>query len=89
MNTYRAILHARPGQVGALRARLATLPGVEVHAATAEGRLIVSIEAEDDATTTATFETLGALPGVLSASLIYHQTESDPDKELSYETDAA
>ncbi len=89
MNISSVILHARPGTAERLQDELQNLPGVEVHAISPEGKLIVSIESADDAGTSATFEAIGKLPQVLSASLIYHQFESDPDKEFSYESDAA
>jgi len=46
-----------------------------------DGRMIVSIEsaAEDD--TVGTFEAIRQTPGVLSASLVYHHYETDPDEE--------
>ena len=82
MNISSAIIHARPGELAVVEAGLATLAGVEVHAISDEGKLIVSIETEDDASNVATYERIGQLDGVMSAAMVYHQTESEPDKEI-------
>jgi nitrate reductase NapD len=82
MNISSAIVHARPGAVAIVQAGLATLEGVEVHATSPEGRLIVTIETEDDGSNAATYQLIGQLDGVMSAAMVYHQTESEPDKEI-------
>lgn len=82
MNISSAIVHARPGQAQAVHAGLATMAGVEVHAVSAEGKIIVTIETEDDRSNVATYECIGTLEGVMSAAMVYHQTESEPDKEI-------
>jgi nitrate reductase NapD len=58
------------------------MAGVEVHAVSAEGRLIVSIEAASDRETADTFVAIQELAGVLSASLVYCHFEAEPDSEL-------
>ena len=82
MNISSAIVHARPGAVAIVQAGLAALEGVEVHAVSPEGKLIVTIETEDDGSNVATYERIGQLDGVMSAAMVYHQTESEPDKEI-------
>jgi len=82
MNISSAIIHARPGGVALVKAGLATLPGVEVHGISPEGKMIVTIETEDDEGNVATYELIGRLEGVMSAAMVYHQTESEPDKEI-------
>ena len=83
MNISSAIIHARPGDVAIVQAGLTSLAGVEVHAISPEGKLIVTIVTEDDSSNVATYELIGRLDGVMSASMVYHQTESEPDKEVS------
>ncbi len=85
MNISSAIVHAKPGAAGLVRTGLGALEGVEVHAVSDEGKLIVTIEAGDDRITTATFESIGQMAGVLSVALVYHQTESDPETYISAE----
>jgi len=82
MNISSAIIHALPGDVAVVQAGLATLAGVEVHAISPEGKLIVTIETDDDGSNVATYERIGQLDGVMSAAMVYHQTESEPDKEI-------
>lgn len=82
MNISSAIVHARPGSAQALSARLTAVDGVEVHAVSAEGKIIVVLEAASDGAMTETFEHISKLDDVLSASMVYHQIESDPDKEV-------
>ena len=82
MNISSAIVHARPGHLESVQAGLATLAGVEVHAISPEGKLIVTIETEDDGSNAATYQSIGQLDGVMSAAMVYHQTASEPDKEI-------
>ncbi len=75
------IVGALPEQAVDVQGALAALSGVEVHAVADDGRMIVSIESTGDDATLSHFETIRQLPGVLSASLVYHQYETDPDEE--------
>jgi nitrate reductase NapD len=82
MNISSAIVHAHPKDVAIVQAGLATLAGVEVHAVSPEGKMIVTIETEDDGSNAATYQLIGQLDGVMSAAMVYHQTESEPFKEI-------
>jgi len=82
MNISSAIIHARPGHLAQVEAGLATLAGVEVHGISPEGKLIVTIETDDEGSNAATYDCIGRLDGVMSAAMVYHQTESEPDKEI-------
>lgn len=81
MNISSVIVNAQPGQAPALRRCLQGIAGVEVHAATAQGKFVITIETETDGETADTFERINRLDGVLSIAMVYHQFESDPDKE--------
>ncbi|MCL2523221.1 MAG: chaperone NapD [Betaproteobacteria bacterium] len=76
------IVGALPAHSAEVQRALAELSGVEVHAVAPDGRMIVSIETADDDATLSHFETIRQLPGVLAASLVYHQYETDPDEEV-------
>jgi nitrate reductase NapD len=89
MNISSVIVIPHPDHIDAVRLRLQDVDGVELHAVSPEGKMIVTIEADDDRTTTGTYEFISQLDGVLSASMVYHQNESDPDKEFCNETDTA
>ena len=83
MNISSAIVYCRTEQAAALRAWLAKQAGVEVHAATADGKLVISIEADDDRNAAATYEAIERTEGVLSMALVFQQTEPNPEQELS------
>jgi nitrate reductase NapD len=82
MNISSVVVHARSEATDAVFGRLAAIAGVEVHAVSDLGRLIVSIEAASDRETADVFEDIQRLEGVLSASLVYSHFEPDPDSEL-------
>ncbi len=75
------VLGVSPHDAPQVSDRLAALEGVEVHALTEDGRMIVTIESANGGSTVDTFETIRQMPGVLSAALVFHQYESDPDEE--------
>ena len=76
MNISSLLIHAQPERAEQVHAQLEQLPGVEVHAATADGRLIVTLEKSDDREMTRAFDQLGAIPGVLATTLVYHHSET-------------
>ena len=82
MNISSVVVHARSEATEAVFHNLAAMAGVEVHAVSDEGRLIVSIERADERETADVFEEIQRLDGVLSASLVYSHCEPDPDSEL-------
>lgn len=73
MNISGVIVRAYPEQVAAVQQCLSEIPGVEVHAATDDGRLIVTVEEDNDRILADTVLGLREVPGVLSASMVYHQ----------------
>lgn len=82
MNISGILIQARPHSASALRAQLAVLPGVEVHAVSADGRLVVTVEGDDEHDMTATFARFQTLDGVYATTLIYNHIET-LDDELS------
>jgi nitrate reductase NapD len=83
MNISSAIVYARPAHSHAMRVQLAAMPGVEVHAVTEDGKLVVSIESDNDGSAVDTYKAIELLDGVLSVAMIFQQTESNPEQELS------
>lgn len=81
INISSVIVGVLPADAAAVSKQLRALEGAEVHAVGEDGRMIVSIESASDGATVDIFEAIRQLPGVLSASLVYHQYESDPDEE--------
>ncbi len=80
MNISSLLIHAQPERAEQVRAQLEQLPGIGVHAITAEGRLIVTVENGDDGDMTRAFEQLGAIPGVHATTLVYHHSETLDDE---------
>lgn len=77
MNISGVIVRARPEKLAAVRARLADIAGVEVHAATDDGRLIVTVEEANDRLLADAVLGLNNVPGVLAASMVYHQYDEE------------
>lgn len=77
MNISGVIVRARPENVAAVRKRLAAIDGVDVHAATEDGRLIVTVEEESDRLLADAVLRLNSVPGVLAASMVYHQYDDE------------
>lgn len=82
MNISSAIVYAKSEHDKALRTLLSQIPGVEVHASTDDGKMIITIETESDRTAVTIYEDIERMEGVLSVAMIFQQTESHPDQEL-------
>ena len=77
MNEYDCcgvLVHTRPGAAKRLSTTLASLPGVEVHAADRD-RLVVTVEGSPGQSCIDTISQLHTIDGVLCASLVYQHTE--------------
>lgn len=76
-NICGVLVHARPGLAAAVQGRLVALPGVEVHASTADDRLVVTVEDAGERRCLETVTQLQDIEGVLSTSLVYQHTLQD------------
>lgn len=85
MNISSVIVIPRPDTVQIVVEGLNALPGVEVAVVSPEGKIIVTIETEGDRETIQTYEVISQLDGVMSASMVYHQQETEPEVEISVE----
>ena len=81
MNISSIIVHAKPTELASVRGSLEQIPGVEIHAVTDDGKLVVTIETDTDGETASTFDRINTMDGVMSAAMVFHQYESDPQKE--------
>lgn len=76
------VVRCRPERIASLRDAIVALPGAEVPAEDASGKLVVTLEAASERTVRQQLDTIGALPGVLSATLVAHHAEPiAPDEE--------
>jgi len=82
-NICGVLVHTRPGNVEDVKSRLAALPGVEVHAATEEGRVVVTVEDTRERLAIDTISDIFQTAGVINASLVYQYTD---DEDLPQES---
>jgi nitrate reductase NapD len=75
MNISGVLVHAYPEKVTSVSHKLDEMQGIEVHASTDEGKIVVTVEQADDGSLADTVLNLQDMPGVLSASMIYHHFE--------------
>jgi len=75
MNISGVLVHAYPKKLAAVTRKLDAMDGIEVHASNDEGKIVVTIEKPNDASMSDTLLHLQDVPGVLNASMIYHQFE--------------
>jgi periplasmic nitrate reductase NapD len=85
MNISSVIVIPHPERIELVRQSLQTLESVELHAVSPEGKMIVTLETEGDRETTELYEKISLLDGVMSASMVFHQKESDPETVISVE----
>ena len=87
VNISGILVQAWPDKLTAVKNRLEEIPGVEVHAESENGHLVTTIETTDVQATTKIMTDLQYVEGVLSATLVYHHEEQQPEKlEVSCET---
>ncbi len=75
MNICGILVHAHPDGFDAVKKRLLAVQGVEVHGMSDEGRVVVTLEEENEDTMAESLLTVQRLEGVISASMIYHHNE--------------
>jgi len=81
MNVSSAIVYASPQRTEAVRASLSTLPGVDIHEQTPDGRFIVTIEDVPGASVGDTVMALHRLDGVLFAAMVYQYSDEIHERE--------
>jgi len=82
MNISSVIVIPGPERVNAVVDTLAACTGVEVAAVSPEGKIIATLETENDRATIELFEQISLMDGVMSASMVYHQQENEPEAEI-------
>jgi nitrate reductase NapD len=82
-NVCGVLVHAQPAELEAVRGRLAAMPGVEVHAASGEGKMVVTVEDAGERLAIDTVTEILNTAGVISASLVYQYTD---DEDLPQES---
>jgi nitrate reductase NapD len=70
------IVHCAPHRVDAIAASVARLAGAQVHASSADGKVVVTLEAPSANDMTDRVTSIQRLDGVLSAALVYQCADS-------------
>lgn len=84
MHVSSLVVHAAPAKAEALQAEMLKLPGVEIHAATDDGRLVVTVEDTDaQGNLSETVMKIQTMEGVLSLSMAYDYCDNDLHEEAS------
>lgn len=71
MSISSLLIHVRTENIGPVRDALNEQVGVEVHADTPEGRLVVTVDEPDNARAAEIIQSFREMDGVLSTSLVY------------------
>ena len=69
------VVHAIPEHIADVRKQIENLPGAEVYAESAEGKLVVVLESDGQKQISATIDRINDLNYVLTTALVYHQIE--------------
>lgn len=80
-NICGVLVHARPEDCPVVRGSLEALPGVEIHAVTDDGRMVVTVEDAEGEWASATISRFNDIKGVLSVALVYHHFDTDLEGE--------
>ncbi len=75
MNISGVLVRTLPDGILPVSACLNDMPGVEVHGNNIDGRIVVTVEQEQANEVADVLTQMIELPGVLAASMIYHQFE--------------
>lgn len=70
------VVHAAPVHNQDVVAAIAQMPMAQIHATTAAGKLVVTLESSSSDEMTAAITAIQQLPGVLSAMLVYQCVDS-------------
>lgn len=85
MNISSAIVHIVPGRLDEACTVLAGMSGVEIHARSPEGKVVVTIEDGDTSLASATYIALHDVPGVMAVAMVYQYSD---DESVTEEVEA-
>ena len=70
-NICGVVIHAAASKQESIENTLTQTEGVEIHASTEQGKLVVTVESEDNFYVADTIDSFKDIDGVLTASMIY------------------
>jgi nitrate reductase NapD len=77
MNISSAILHIVPDRLVEAREALLKLSGLEIHAESPEGKMVVVLEDDDLESAANKYVTLHGMPGVASVAMVYQYSDDE------------
>lgn len=81
INVCGVLVFARPERIKTVRKKLEKEDGVEVHAVTENGRLVVTVEKDDQQQTGELLNRIQTLDHVISASMVYQYFDQVSENE--------
>ncbi len=81
MNISSVILYVAPECLEEACQALTAMPGVEIHARTEEGKVIVTLEDSDVQSAADSYAALHNVVGVASVAMVYQYSDSDLETE--------
>lgn len=81
MNISSAVVRARPEKLAQVQSCLKGMAGVEIHAATTDGKIVVTVEDDNAGAAADTFVRLHDIEGVVSVSLVYQYSDDGSQLE--------
>jgi nitrate reductase NapD len=88
MNISSAILHLVPARLEEACAQLQDMPGVEIHARSPEGKVVVTIEDSDTNSAADSYVALHGIAGVASVAMVYQYSDDESETSDTEEVQA-
>lgn len=77
MNISSIVMHVASGHLSNVCSSLGAMPGVEIHAATKEGKVVLTIEDRNTRSASDSYIALHQVPGVLSVAMVYQFSDDE------------
>lgn len=77
MNICGCVVHIKPERIAEAETSMASTEGVEVHAKSDDGRLVIVVEDTETRLASEIIMDLHQVPGVISLTLTYHHFEDE------------
>lgn len=81
MNISSAIVYIAPSRLAEACAVIDAMPGVEIHARSEEGKVVVTLEDDDTNSAADRYVALHGVPGVASVAMVYQYSDDESDTE--------
>lgn len=76
-NVCGLLVHALPERLAGVSETLSAMPGIEIHATSPDGRLVVTAEDAGEVRAIDAIGTMNDIQGIVSVALVYHHFDSD------------